>query len=462
MADFDTDAGPWLDAANARALPSSIESEKALLGGLLLRPDLLDIVREQVRADDFYAPHHAKLFELFVQMRERGEPIDVITVIDRVRAADSAGRERRFGDLAYVASLPDSTPATTNLGHYAKTVADKAVLRRLIGIVDQARDQAVQHAEGRPLAEQTSAQLNDLVKGALGSKWHELSIEIDEAVDRLEALSKRADKGLRGLTTGFKKLDDMLAGLQKGDLVILGARPSMGKTAFALNIVEQSAELGRVGVAVFSLEMGREQLVDRMLSGRAAVNASRMRTGALKDEEWTRLLDASDELRKLRIYLEDSAGLRLSELRTRARQIARKDTSLGLIVVDYLQLMQADDPRMPRHQAVSEFSRGLKQLAKELQVPIVALSQLSRAVEERQDKRPMMSDLRESGSIEQDADVIMFIYRDEYYNKQSVDKGLAEIIVAKHRNGATGDFKLVFRGENARFQNLGDDDDDRL
>ncbi len=439
----------------SREQPKSLEYERALLGGLLLEPSQLPMVRQLVRPDDFYLPEHTNLFALLIEMEGLRQPIDQVTVPERLARERDVGR---FGGLVYVLGLADAVPSTANLMHYAEGVKQAALLRTFIAHTEEMTGLAYDRSRDvGQLVEETSQRLFQLAATQTTRSWARISEVIDTEIIRVQGLAEAGGGAVTGIQTGFSKLDEMLAGLQRGDMVVLAARPSMGKTALALNIAQNAALLSEVAVGIFSLEMGREQLVARMLCTQGEVDAAKMRTGNLRDDDWERLSDASEVLRRCSIHIDDTPGISLSELRGRARRLAQQEPRLGLIVIDYLQLMQSDDPRSPRTQQVSDISRGLKALAKDLRVPVVALSQLNRGVEERADKRPLPSDLRESGAIEQDADVIMFIYRDEYYNKTSPDKGLAEVIVAKQRNGPTGTVKLAYMGQFARFDDWAGD-----
>ena len=437
-----------------RSAPQSVEFERAVLGGLIQNPEMLRDVAEILRPDDFFRADHGRLFSLLRQMEAQGEPIDLVTVPER---AARDGRSEQYGGLQYVLELPDHAPATVNLGHYAAEIVKKATLRRFIEsqqrLVQRAYDQL---DEPGSLLELASQEISSLGRTHGKQAWNAISLVIDEELLNIQKLSERPD-GLTGVQTGFTDLDQIRSGMQRGDLIILAARPSMGKTALALNMALNAALLDKVAVGVFSFEMSRHQLTSRMLATHAEVDSTKIRTGRLDPDEWEKIFATSDFLRQAKIHIDDSPGLTLAELRVRARRLSAQEGGLGAIVIDYMQLMHAEDPTIPRTQQVSEWSRGLKALAKELACPVIALSQLSRNVESRQDKRPIPSDLRESGSIEQDADVILFIYRDEYYNKETTtDKGLAEVIIAKHRNGAVGTVKLVFQGQYTKFANHAD------
>jgi replicative DNA helicase len=437
-----------------RAFPQALEAERALLGGLLQRPDLLADISALVRPVDFYRHDHQQLFKLLLEMNARGDAIDMVTVPERVAREES---QERYGGVAYVVELPDHVPSTANLGHYAETVRQKAVLRALIATADQLSDAAYQQPDDvTGLLDRAAQEIVGLGQEGTHGDWVPISLVVDDELIRIEQLGERSD-GVTGVATGFIDLDHKLAGLQPGDLVILAGRPSMGKTALALNIAQNASVMTGVGVGIYSLEMSRQQLVDRMLCAHAMVNASKVRTGRLDVKDWERFLEASETLRKARIHINDAPGLTVAEIRAHARRLVTQDPNLGLLVVDYIQLMASEDPRQSRVQAVSDMSRGLKALAKDLHVPVLALSQLSRGVEQRQDKRPIMSDLRESGAIEQDADVILFIYRDEYYNPDTAEPSVAEVIIGKQRHGPTGMIRLVFQGRYTRFDNYAEE-----
>jgi len=437
-----------------RAYPQAVEAERALLGGLIQRPDLLQEIYGVVRPEHFYRDDHRELYRLLLEMNDQGDAIDMVTVPERVAREP---KEDRYGGVAYVVELPDHVPSTANLGHYAETVRQKALLRALITTAHDLSDAAyAQPDDVTTLLDQAAQQIVGLGQERSRGDWVPISMVVDNEILRIEALEARGD-GITGVPTGFVDLDRKLAGLQPGDLVILAGRPSMGKTALALNIAQYASLMGEVAVGIYSLEMSRQQLVDRMLCAHAMVNASKVRTGRLDVADWERFLEASEILRKARIHINDAPGLTIAEIRAHARRLATQDPHLGMLVVDYIQLMAAEDPRQSRVNQVSDMSRGLKALAKDLHVPVLALSQLSRGVEQRQDKRPIMSDLRESGAIEQDADVILFIYRDEYYNTDTAEPNVAEVIIAKQRNGPTGTIKLVFQGEYTRFDSYAEE-----
>ncbi len=436
--------------------PQAIEAERALLGGMILAPDRIpELAGLGLRSEHFHRPQHGRLFALLLEMHARGEPIDTVTVPERIARE---GKQDRYGGVSYVLGLPEQIPSTTNLPHYARVVIDKALLRQLIDTSRQIAEQAHEEPDDvHNLLDRAAREILSLGTGLGGGSWEQISVTIDQAVQDLTALSQ-SDGPVAGYTTGFDDLDHKLAGLHRSDLIILAARPAMGKTALALNIAQNVALLERRAVGIFSLEMSRAQLVTRMMCCLGLVDGNKVRTGQLDTDEWERLLDASDQLREARIFIDDTPGLSITDVRSRAKRLKAENDDLGLVVVDYLQLMSGDDRRAPREQQIAAISRGLKALAKDLDVPVIALSQLNRGVEQRAEKRPMVSDLRESGAIEQDADIILFIYRDEYYNPDSADKGLAEVIIAKQRSGPTGTCKLVFQGQYTRFDNYARDE----
>lgn len=438
-----------------RPHPQAVEAERALLGGLIQDPDLLPEIQEILRPDDFYRPEHGALFQLLGDMQAREESIDLITVPERI---GRDGQADRFGGIGYVVELPDHVPSTANLPHYAEVIKDKSLLRALIGTAEgMAKRAYAQPEDVSALLNEAARDISGLGLGHDRHSWRQISLVVDEELLRIEKLAEKGG-ATAGRTTGFIDLDKKLAGLHETDLLILAARPAMGKTALALNIAQNVALMENVPVGVLSLEMSRGQLVTRMLCCHGLVDAGRVRTGTLETDDWERFLDASDYLRKAQVHIDDTPGMSMSDVRTRGRRLKAEHDDLGLIVIDYLQLMRGDDPRAPREQQISAISRGLKALAKDLECPVLALSQLNRGVESRQDKRPLISDLRESGAIEQDADVILFIYRDEYYNPETLDQGIAEVIIAKQRNGPTGTVKLVFQGQFARFDNYAEED----
>jgi replicative DNA helicase len=450
------------EVARLRVPPHSIEAEQSVLGGLLLDNLAWDRVADLVTESDFYRYEHRQIYAAISALVGGGKPADVVTVHEHLQ---SLGRADDCGGQVYLNALAQSVPSAANIRRYAEIVRERAVLVKLIRASDEIATQAF-NPQGRPVTQiLDEAESRIFQIGEEGSRSKQGFIGIDklvvELIDRVTELHENGAEEVTGVRTGFYDLDRYTAGLQKGDLIVLAARPSMGKTALALNIAEHVAVREELPVLVFSMEMGASQLALRMVGSLGRIDQQHLRTGALRDDEWTRLTEAVDQLGKVSLYIDETAALNPAELRARARRMARQfGGTLGLIVVDYLQLMSGSaGSEENRATELGEISRGLKALAKELQCPVIALSQLNRSVETRNDKRPLMSDLRESGAIEQDADVIMFIYRDDYYNKMdgptpSKDPGVAEVIIGKQRNGPVGTVKLTFLKHLTRFDNL--------
>jgi replicative DNA helicase len=451
----DDDYGQDRQIAQLRIPPHSIEAESSVLGGLLLDNSAWDRVGDLLGDGDFYRYEHRLVFAALGILINANKPADVITVFEQLQ---SQGKAEGVGGLAYLNSLAQYVPSAANIRRYAEIVRERAILRKLVSASDEIATNAF-NPQGRPIAtilDESEQKIFNI--GEEGSRMKRGFQGMDSLVvallDRVQEMSENPND-ITGVPTGFYELDRQTAGLQPGDLIVLAARPSMGKTALAINIAEHVALNEQLPVAVFSMEMGASQLAIRVVGSIGRIDQSRLRTGKLKDEEWPRLTEAIEKLRNISLHIDETAGLTVGELRASARRLARQcGGKLGLIVVDYLQLMSGsagnDENRATE---LGEISRGLKMLAKELQCPVIALSQLNRSVETRPDKRPMMSDLRESGAIEQDADIIMFIYRDDYYNKESKEPGVAEIIIAKQRNGPTGTTKLTFLKNLTRFEN---------
>jgi replicative DNA helicase len=445
------------DVARLRVPPHSIEAEQSVLGGLLLDNLAWDRAADLLTDSDFYRYEHRQIYAAISSLVGGGKPADVVTVHEHLQ---SLGRADDCGGQVYLNALAQSVPSAANIRRYAEIVRERAVLRKLIGASDEIATQAF-NPQGKPVTQiLDEAETRIFQIGEEGSRNKQGFIGIDklvvELIDRVTELYENGAEEVTGVRTGFYDLDRYTAGLQKGDLIVLAARPSMGKTSLALNIAEHVAVREELPVLVFSMEMGAAQLAVRMVGSLGHIDQQRLRTGKLHDDEWTRLTEAVDQLGKVSLYIDETAALNPAELRARARRMARQfGGTLGLIVVDYLQLMSgsagSDENRATE---LGEISRGLKALAKELQCPVMALSQLNRSVETRNDKRPLMSDLRESGAIEQDADVIMFIYRDDYYNKDSKEPNVAEVIIGKQRNGPVGTLKVRFEKHHTRFENL--------
>ena len=450
------DFGPDRQVAQLRIPPHSVEAESSVLGGLLLDNGAWDRVADLLGEGDFYRYEHRLVFDAISGLVNASRPADVITVFEHLR---SLGKAEEVGGLGYLNSLAQYVPSAGNIRRYAEIVRERSILRKLVSASDEIATNAF-NPQGRPVASIVDEAEQKIFNiGEQGSRLKRGFQAMDTlVVDLLDRVQEMADNpnDVTGVPTGFYDLDRMTAGFQAGDLIVLAARPSMGKTALAINIAENVALQEGLPVAVFSMEMGAAQLAVRIVGSIGRIDQGHLRTGKLTDEEWPRLTEAIEKLRTISLHIDESAGLTSSELRANARRLARQCGQLGLIVVDYLQLMSgsasSDENRATE---LGEISRGLKMLAKELKCPVIALSQLNRSVETRPDKRPMMSDLRESGAIEQDADIIMFIYRDEYYTKDACkEPGVAEVIIAKQRNGPTGTVKLAFLKPITKFENL--------
>ena len=441
--------------AQLRVPPHSIEAESSVLGGLLLDNQAWDRVNDLLVDNDFYRHEHKLIFTAIGNLINGSKPADVITVFEYLQ---NQGHSDNTGGLSYLNSLAQYVPSASNIRRYAEIVRERGILRKLVTASDDIATNAF-NPQGRPvdkILDEAEQKIFNI--GEEGSRhkqgFQSMDTLVIELMDRVQEMADNPND-ITGVPTGFYDLDRMTSGLQAGDLVVLAARPSMGKTAFAVNIAEHVALNEGLPVAIFSMEMGASQLAVRVVGSIGRIDQGHLRTGKLSDEEWPRLADAIDRLRTVSLHIDETPGLTPSELRANARRLARQCGKLGLIVVDYLQLMSGSTTGGDnRATELGEISRGLKMLAKELQCPVIALSQLNRSVEQRTDKRPMMSDLRESGAIEQDADIIMFIYRDDYYNKESKDPGIAEIIIGKQRNGPTGTVRLTFLKPLTRFESL--------
>ncbi len=432
--------------------PHSIDAEQSILGGLLINNDSWDHIVSIVNEEDFYRRDHRLIFKAIRDQIEEGKPCDVVTLSERL---ESYNLIDDAGGLAYLGSLVNNTPSASNIRAYSDIVRERSVLRKLITIGNEIADSAF-NPEGRKsddileAAEKTVFEIAD--KGAnAGGDFKNMTDLLKRTVDRIDELYQSGGT-FTGIPSGFTDFDGMTSGLQPADLIIVAGRPSMGKTTFAMNLAENAAISAGVGVAVFSMEMPAESLTLRMMSSLGRINQTKVRSGQLDEEDWPRLTSAVSILNEAQIFIDDTPALSPTEMRARVRRLKRKH-DIGLIVVDYLQLMQVKGGAENRVNEISEISRGLKALAKEMNVPVIALSQLNRGLEQRPNKRPVMSDLRESGAIEQDADLIVFIYRDEVYNEDSPDKGTAEIIIGKHRNGPLGVTRLTFLGQYTRFEN---------
>jgi len=439
--------------------PHSIEAEQAVLGGLMLDNNAWDKVADLLIQDDFYRRDHGLIFSAIAVLADSSQPCDVVTISEWLNNNDELGNA---GGLPYLGTLANNTPSAANIKSYAGIVRERSVLRQLIRVGTEITDSAF-NTEGRNSVELLDTAEQSVFKiaeqGSRSDKGYKAVSELlANVVDRIDMLAT-LDSSITGISTGFDDFDEMTAGLQESDLIIVAGRPSMGKTTFAMNIAEYAAISGKLSVAVFSMEMPGEALVMRMLSSLSRVDQNRVRSGKLDDDDWAKLTSSMSLLSESKLFIDDTPALSPTELRARARRIKREH-DLDLVVIDYLQLMQVAGSSENRTNEISEISRGLKTLAKELNVPVIALSQLNRSLEQRTDKRPIMSDLRESGAIEQDADVISFVYRDEVYNRDDPDnKGRAEIIIGKQRNGPIGMVPLTFNGMYTRFDNYAGEQD---
>ena len=434
-----------------RIPPQVLNAERSVLGAMMLEVGAVSDAIGALKADHFYRPAHAKVFEAMRALYDRSEPIDEITLQARLK---ENGSLEEVGGVSFLASLSDGVPSAANIAHYAKIVRERALIRRLIATTSSI---ATKGYEGTTDIEQLLDDAEVSIFEITSDRDQRSFSSMNELVkEAFKAIEKRFEEksSITGVPTGFSEFDKMTAGLQPSDLIIVAGRPSMGKTALALNMAQSAAVEQGKSVAVFSLEMAKQQLVMRMLCSQARIDSSRMRGGFLKDSDWPKLAKAAGQLSQAPIYIDDTGAISILEMRAKCRRL-QADKGLDLIMVDYLQLMRGSSSSDgSREREISEISRGLKALARELSVPVIALSQWTRSLEQRQDKRPMLSDLRESGAIEQDADVITFVYRDEYYNPESEDKGLAEIIIGKQRNGATGTVKLTFLKQFTLFADL--------
>ncbi|MDR3120110.1 MAG: replicative DNA helicase [Clostridiales bacterium] len=441
--------------SNMRVPPQSIEAEMSVLGCLLLDQEKISTVLEIIRPEDFYREEHRDIYLAILALFEKSEPIDILTVEEQLK---SRGQIRRAGGMAYLGELAAGVPTPENARHYAGIVAQKSLLRKLIHECSKVVEDS--YAAGEDAVDIVEA-AESAIFGILENRNHtgvmHVRDVIVEALNRLEELAKNKNK-YTGIQTGFYLLDENTLGLQKSDLILLAARPSMGKTALALNIAYYAAVRVRSPVIVFSLEMSREQLVNRMISASEQIDSGKLRSGRLSDEDWHKITDATGRMLDAPLYFDDTAGVTVADIKAKCRRLKLEQHGLGLVVIDYIQLMQGSGQGRNRgenrQQEISEISRSLKLMAKELDVPVLALSQLSRAPMQRSDHRPMLSDLRDSGAIEQDADIVMFIHRDEVYHDDTERPGIAELIIAKHRNGETGTIELLWQGVYTRFVNL--------
>lgn len=439
------------EVQNMRIPPHSIEAEQSVLGSMIMDHDAVIVASEILRASDFYRPDHAQIFAAIMELYTSGNPIDLITIQDKLV---QHGVLEQVGGISYIADLASSVPTSAHIKQYAKIVQEKSTLRKLIKV---STDISAKSFEGEEPLDHIMNFAEKSIFDVLQNKKTEDFTGIDEivltSIEKIEEAHK-SKGGITGIETGFIDLDHRTAGLQPSDLILVAARPSMGKTAFSLNIIQTAGIKNKKSVAVFSLEMSKDQLVSRMLCAEAMVDSQKARTGMLEPADWERIGQSLPNITSSRIFIDDTPGINVMDMRAKCRRL-KMEKGLDLIMIDYLQLMSGvGDSGASRQQEISDISRSLKALAREMQAPVIALSQLSRACEQRTDHRPMLSDLRESGAIEQDADVVMFLYRDEYYHPDTEKKNVGEVIIAKQRNGPTGTVELAWLGQYTKFANL--------
>ena len=435
----------------AKIPPHDIDAEQAVLGSMLTDKDAVNAAIETLKEDAFYREDNRAIYQAIINLYSKSEPIDIITLKDELESMD---KFEQVGGYEYLASLPDKVPTTANVQKYIKIVEEKAILRNLIKTANEIIELGYDPAEDvEDIMDNAEKKIFDIMQSKNQKGYTPIKDVLVESFTKLEELYNRKQH-ITGVPTGFVELDYKTAGLHGSELILVAARPAMGKTAFALNIATNAALRGNAPVAIFSLEMSKDQLVNRILCSEAMVDSNKVRTGKLEGDDWVKLAGAIGPLSESEIYIDDTPGISVMEIRTKCRKL-KMEKNIGLVVIDYLQLVQGSNKRQAsREQEISEISRSLKILAKEINVPVIALSQLSRAVEQRPDHRPMLSDLRESGAIEQDADIVMFLYRDDYYNKESEKKDIAEVIIAKQRGGQTGTVELLWMGNYTKFVNL--------
>jgi replicative DNA helicase len=433
-----------------RIPPQSIEAEQSVLGAMLLDKEAIASATEILTPEDFYKEVNGAIFDAIVKIYQRGEPVDLITLPEQLKNTNIL---EQVGGVSFISDLANSVPSSSSVRHYAKIVESKSLMRKLIKASSSILDKSYEGVEEvSELIEMAEKKIFDISQGRSTEGFVPISQVLLEAFDNIEKRFQNKNQ-ITGTSTGFSDLDSKTSGFQKSDLILVAARPSMGKTAFALNIAQNSAIKSKVPVAIFSLEMSREQLINRMLCSEAHIDSQKLRTGDLQESDWDKLAKAMAVLSEAPIFIDDTPGISVMEMRAKCRRLMLEH-GLGMIMVDYLQLMSGNGKNESRQQEISEISRSLKGLAREMNCPLIALSQLSRAPEARSDHRPILSDLRESGAIEQDADVVMFLYRDEYYNPETEEKNIGELSIAKQRNGPTGLIKLVWLGQYTKFVNL--------
>ncbi|ANQ83866.1 DnaB protein [Azoarcus olearius] len=442
--------------ASIKLPPHSLEAEQSLIGGILIDNAAWERIADLVNEADFYRDDHRRIYRHITRLIDLGKPADVVTVFESL---EKNGEAEQAGGLVYLAEIANNTPSAANIRRYAEIVRERAILRKLVAVGDEIAASALTPSgkDAKSLLDEAEAKVFEIAEAGARHASGFISIQpiLKQVVDRVQELYDRdSPSEVTGIPSGFVDLDDKTSGLQPSDMLIVAGRPAMGKTTFALNVAEHVAVEARLPVAIFSMEMPGTQLATRFISSVGRIDMQKIRSGRLTDEDWQRLTVAMGKLYDAPLYIDETPGLNPIDLRARARRLARQCGKLGLIVIDYLQLMTGSKDSDNRAAELSEISRSIKALAKELHVPIIALSQLNRSLEQRPNKRPVMSDLRESGAIEQDADIIMFIYRDEVYNPDSPDKGTAELIIGKHRNGPTGVIRMTFLGQYTRFENF--------
>lgn len=438
------------EALIKRIMPNNLEAEQSVIGSMIMDREAIIVASEVLIREDFYHQQYGVLFESMVELFNEEQPVDVVTLQNRLREKDVPAE---LSSMEFVGELVAAVPTSANIKHYANIVKEKAMLRRLIKVNEEIANQCYLDRDSvEDIMAETEKQIFNLLQNRGGEDFVPIKQIVINALERIEQASKKKGN-VTGIATGFVDLDYRTSGLQPSDLVLVAARPSMGKTAFVLNIAQYVAFHSNLATAIFSLEMSKEQLVNRLFSLEARVDAQLLRSGNLADSDWEKLIEGAGTIGKSKLIIDDTPGISISELRSKCRKY-KLEHDLKLIIIDYLQLMSGSGRSDSRQQEISDISRSLKGLARELNVPVIALSQLSRQVEQRPDHRPMLSDLRESGAIEQDADVVMFIYRDDYYNKDTQDKNIAEIIIAKQRNGPIGTVNLVWLPQYTKFANM--------
>lgn len=430
--------------------PHSIEAEQSVLGAMLLDREAIITVSEHIKPEDFYRDSHREVYEAVIELFDKGEPVDLVTLSEQLKQRSTL---EAVGGIAFLTDISSSVPTIANADHYARIIQEKALLRKLIKACGEISNMSFEAAEeAAQIIEFAEKGIFDISQKRTSKGFVPLKDILVSSFDRIEELYSTKGR-LTGVPTGFIDIDSKTSGLQKSDLILVAARPSMGKTAFALNIAQYAALITRIPVAIFSLEMSKEQLVNRMICAEANIDSHKLRTGNLGDDDWPKLAEAVGRFSKTNIYIDDTPGITVTEMRSKCRRL-KLERGLELILIDYLQLMQGSSRAESRQQEISEISRSLKALAREMECPVLAMSQLSRAPEMRSEHRPMLSDLRESGAIEQDADVVMFLYRDEYYHADTEKKGIAEVILAKQRNGPTGIVELVWLDKFTKFADM--------